>query len=467
MSSVAVVNTWRTTVFRLTVAYGAVFAVGVGVMLAVIYWKTASYMSQQMDHIVTVEMATYASAEPEDLPGLLREDLHRDTRHVNFFGLFNREGRLIAGNLLRRPAGLRVDGRPRDLPVTPADVGEGHAEQVRMAAMVLPDGMTLVVGRDEVQIAEIRHIILVVTMAAVAVILLVTFAGMALSIKPVRRLREIQQTSELIMHGDIHRRLPLAGTHDELDMLAHIVNRMLDALERLMRDLKSTTDSIAHDLKTPLTRLRTLLHRTQSQVQSEGGSVDAALVAQAIAETDALLARFRALMRIAEISSLMRREAFRPVVLSMLVRQVHDLYAPLAEERNIQFTMDVDDDHCAVTGDGGLLFEALSNLVDNAIKFTPDGGRVSLALRGCRELPGPMIVIADSGCGIPAADLPLVTQPFHRARNHAGPGTGLGLSIVDAILRLHDFQLLLESDGQGTRVFLKMWGETFPPGPAV
>ena len=255
--------------------------------------------------------------------------------------------------------------------------------------------------------------------------------------------------------------------HLELALQIGPGSLVLGVAENLMRrpGLYDFAHVVSHDLKTPLTRLRTVLHRTQAQVQSGSGPVDATLVAQAIAETDALLARFRALMRIAEISSLMRREAFRPVVLSVLMRQVHDLYAPLAEERGIAFTLEVDDDSCTVTGDGGLLFEALSNLVDNAIKFTPDGGRVNLALRGCHEMPEPMVVITDSGCGIPAADLPLVTQPFHRARNHAGPGTGLGLSIVDAILRLHDFRLVLESDERGTRVSLKMWGETFPPVP--
>lgn len=457
MSSVKLADTWHTTTFRLTLTYGALFGLSVTVLLTLIYWQTATYIGQQIDNILKVETAAYSAAPATRLPDLIAEDMQRDARHINFYGLFSATGELRAGNLLRFPINLPADGQPHGLKARALDIGPGHTDRVRMLARRLPDGTLLVIGRDETQIGEIGHILLVALAGAGMIILIVTLVGASLSRRPVRRIRDIQRVSELIMHGDIHRRLPIAGKHDELDMLAHIINRMLDALEAIMRDVKGATDSIAHDLRTPLTRLRAMLYRTQTQMHD--GPVDHLVINQAIAETDALLARFRALMRIAEISSLTRRAGFAVLDIPALLQQVQELYAPLADDQGVRLTLTMADSRDArVIGDSGLLFEALANIVDNAIKFTPAGGTVAIALR--HETQGLCIEVQDTGVGIAAKDLNIVTQPFYRGEQaHQLPGFGLGLSIVTTITRLHDFQLALSSDGRGTRVSIACWSD--------
>jgi signal transduction histidine kinase len=462
MSSVKLADTWSTTTFRLTLVYGAMFTVGVVIMLSLIYWKTAHYFAKQTDHILLVESAAYSSAPLNQLSSLISIDVQRDVRNINIYGLFSSTGKPIAGKLRQFPINLPIDGKPHELETKLVNTSAIHTQHVRLLAKELPDGSILVIGRDEFQIAEIRHIMLMALLGAASVILIVTLLGFAQSVKPVRRIRQIQQISDLIMHGDIHRRLPIAGKHDELDMLAQITNRMLDTIERLMMDVKGASDSIAHDLRTPLTRLRALLHRAQTQMQDD--PINQMIVAQSLAETDALLVRFRALMRIAEISSLTRRAGFDVVDLGPILLQAEELYAPLADEKNVAFSLNLPDQILPIVADGGLLFEAIANLLDNAIKFTPTGGTVCLQLVNGEQ--GARIEVIDNGVGIIPGDIKVVTQPFYRGEQaHQLPGIGLGLSIVTAIARLHDFRLSLSSDLQGTQAIIECWGETFTLTP--
>lgn len=460
MSSVRLADTWRTTTFRLTLIYGMMFAICVVALLCLIYWKTNRYISQQTDHILKLEIAAYSSASIEQLPQLIANDMKRDIRHINIYGLFSSTGTPLVGNLHRFPINLPVDDAPHGLDSLLEDMGAGHAQRVRMLARVLPNHNILVIGRDETQIMEIRHILLVALAESAFVVLIVTISGFVLSIRPLRRIHEIQQVSDLIMHGDIHRRLPVGEYHDELDMLAQITNRMLDALERLMLDVKGASDSIAHDLRTPLTRLRALLYRTQTQIPDD--SINHVMIEQAVAETDALLVRFRALMRISEISSLTRRSSFENLDLRPILRQAHELYAPLADDKNIYFSLSLSEHTAQIFGDGGLLFEAIVNLIDNAIKFTPPNGHIHLNLSVDDQ--GTRIDVIDSGIGIASKDIPVVTQPFYRSEQaHQIPGLGLGLSIVTAITRLHDFRLVLTSENHGTCATIECWSAPTTP----
>lgn len=457
MPSVKLADTWRTTSFRLTLTYGLLFAASVIVLLTLIYYQTAHYMGQQIDSIINVEATAYSAAPTSLLPAMISEDTQRDARHINFYGLFNADKQLIAGNVANIPKHLPIDGQVHDLTITEASVGLGHTSHIHLLAKSLPNGMTLVIGRDETQITKIGHILLVALAGALLIMLTVTAIGIILSKRPIRRLQAIQAISEHIMRGDIHQRLPIAGLRDELDLLAQTTNRMLDSLEHMMHDVKAASDNIAHDLRTPLTRLRAVLYRAQHQ--SRNGQYDEALLNQAISETDALLARFRALMRIAEISSLSRRAGFEPLDIHAMLVQVHELFAPLAEEQSVTLQLLLSPPVTTkLTGDRGLLFEAVVNLVDNAIKFTAAGGHVSISLLQC--LKGISIVIHDNGIGIASTDIQFVNQPFYRgqqAHELQLPGYGLGLNIVDAILRLHDFHLQLQSHGHGTDATIHLW----------
>jgi signal transduction histidine kinase len=237
---------------------------------------------------------------------------------------------------------------------------------------------------------------------------------------------------------------------------------MLGEIERLLVEVKGVCDSIAHDLRTPLTRLRTQLYRLQQGGGGEDG-VEATLE-RCIADVDSLLDRFRALLRISELEDLGRRSGFASVDLGGILGEVHELYAPLAEDGAIAFRRDAPRG-LVVRGDRHLLFEAFSNLVANAIKFTPSGGSVSV--RASAEPRGPRVEIADSGPGIPSGEREAVLQRFYRSecgRDFATQGYGLGLSIVSAIVRLHGFRLRIDDDASGgARITIDCWADAIAP----
>jgi signal transduction histidine kinase len=239
----------------------------------------------------------------------------------------------------------------------------------------------------------------------------------------------------------------VAGSGDDFDKLAAMVNAMLGEIERLIGDIKSAGDNIAHDLRTPLTRLRTRLEGALRR----GGEVEEhrAAMEDAIAETDQLLATFRALLRIGEVEAGARRAGFGEVDLVKLVTSAAELFEPLATERGLALTSAIEAAPM-VRGDPDLLFEAVANLLDNAVKFTPSGGSVRLSLSAEGE-----IAVADSGPGLPAELKDALFQRFNRGdRARHLPGNGLGLSLVSAVVRLHGFSLTMENTKPGCRAVI-------------
>lgn len=447
MSSVRLIDTWRTTTFRLVLLYGAMFCVGIAVLLALIYFHTRDYVTQQTDQLLKAELHSFLVTPPRDLPAALSESLQRDPRRMDIFGLFAADGRQLAGNAAEMPTELPADGTPRSL-ATVGTTDAGHAEPrtIRALAITLSGGSRLLVGREERQTEEIRQVLFMALRDALLIIGIGTAAGVWLSIVRVRRIQDIQRASQEIINGDISVRLPLKGSRDELDILAGIINSMMDEIEQRMRDIKGASDNIAHNLRTPLTRLRALLNRF---LQSHGQGENRHLIEQAVEESEALLTRFRALLRISEISGSLRREAFDHVDLKSILQGIQDIYAPLAEEKDISLSLIQPHDTVTVWGDQALLFEAIMNLVDNAIKFTAPGGRVEVKL--VEEASGSRISVIDNGPGIDPADIHLVIQPFYRSNaTRATPGSGVGLSVVNAIINLHKFRFDLSSDRHGT-----------------
>ncbi|MNZ70014.1 Alginate biosynthesis sensor protein KinB [compost metagenome] len=221
-------------------------------------------------------------------------------------------------------------------------------------------------------------------------------------------------------------------------MLAAIVNAMLDRIERLMHEVKGVCDNIAHDLRTPLTRLRAQLYRIRQHAGDDSPQADA--LEQAIGETDTLMARFRGLLRISELEDRQRRAGFVELDPHALLRELHDFYLPLAEDGEIALQLEMADQLPALHGDRELLFEALANLLGNAIKFTPAAGQVLLRARS--DATGLRIEVHDSGPGIPEDERGAVLKRFYRSeQGHRHPGFGLGLSVVAAIVDLHGFAL--------------------------
>jgi len=439
---------WRTTTFRLTVIYGGVFAVAVIVLLGLIYLSTADYMASQMDQIVLDQALQLQGVSAEALPEQIRRDLAADTRHVYYYGLFSKGGEWITGNVRTLPPDFPTDGRPRPL--------NGHGFRLGAQALVqpLPWGELLFVGYDAKTLSGVRNIIIEsLFWAGGGIIILGLAFGAALSVGPLRRLREVQAASLQVMQGDLGARLPTAGRGDEIDLLAGIANAMMDEVERLLGEVKSVGDNVAHDLRTPLTRLRVGLYRVQQD--HDGNPEHQAMLDQALVDTDALLARFKAIQRIAEIDRLARQAGFAQASLPDLVREVADLFAPVAEDAGLTLLTEIS---CTdeIFADRELLFEALVNLIRNAVKFTPAGGSVLLRLTACAE--GPRLQIIDSGPGVPEDERDAVMQRFYRGRrDRATPGSGLGLSIVAAVARLHGYRLSLSDADPGLTVTLDCW----------
>jgi signal transduction histidine kinase len=439
---------WRTTTFRLALVYGAVFSAGVVALLALIYASAAGFLTGQMDEIVIGQAHALQTTAPAALPAQVRQAETEDVRNVDYYGLYTPGGAWIAGNVRALPAGMPLTGAPRALHAPGLQPG------ARALAERLPSGEILFVGFDAKVLTGLRTILLQSLLWSGALIIMLGLSlGAALSLGPLRRLQAVQLASRPIIDGDLSARLPTSRRGDEIDMLAGIANGMMDEVERLLWAVKSVGDNVAHDLRTPLTRLRALLYRVRRETGDEARH--APMLTQALDETDALLSRFKAIQRIAEIDRRESRAGFGDVVLPALVLEIGELYEPLADDRGLVLVTEVSPAP-SIRADRELLFEALSNLVGNAVKFTPPGGEVRLRLI-CQDA-GPRLEIVDSGPGVPENEREAVLQRFYRGRQaQAAPGSGLGLSIVAAVARLHNFRLTLGDAAPGLKVTLDCW----------
>ena len=435
---------WRTTAFRLTVAFCAIFVTGIILVLGLVYGQTVSFLSKRVDHILMSEASALQQAGPNDIIPALKAV--SKTGSLSAFGLFSPAGQLVAGDRLLTPSDLPIDGVPRN--VTPR--GEGPSQ--RALAEHLPWGQVLVVRRDASQLSEVRRIVLGALVWSGALIVTIGLClAVVLSARPLRRVRAIQVASEAIAAGDLTLRLPVDGSRDELDELSRIVNVMMDEVERLMGQAQTFGEAVAHELRTPLTRLRTTLDHAAKGFEPADARRE--LLDRCVAETDTLLARFRALLRIAAVEARNRTSGISESSLSAVVEQVSDLYAPLAVAQQLGFRVDIEPGVRARV-DGELMVEAVSNLVDNALKFTPSGGAVRLAL--IATAADIVIEVRDSGVGIKRDERHLVTKRFYRSPDAAStPGHGLGLSLVAAVAELHGFELTIDDANPGTVVRLR------------
>jgi len=440
---------WHTTTFRWLCAYTALFGVFLTLLVGFIAWTASATIERDADTIMGWQLIYFDSIPDAQLPDAIYQRLEHERMHVNYYGLFTSDGKYVAGDLLAPPPHLTYTREGSTHAHTLKLRGREVSPVVRAMGEVRPSGMHLVVARDMTSVLRIRQIV-VRTLASGAVLALFAAAagGLVLGMRQIRRVREIRRVNECIARGDLDRRLPVGGD-DELDMLAHLVNHMLDEVERLMGEVKGACDGIAHDLRTALVHLHTLLARVAERESVRGDAAGAALLDRARTETGQLLERFRAMLRISEIGTLQRRGGFATVDLHELVQELADLYEPLAESRDLEWRIAAQP-VAEIHGDRALLFEAFNNLIDNAIKFAPQGGVVSVTLRPTPL--GPLFEVADNGPGIPPGERAAVLQRFYRGESvrHIS-GSGLGLSVVAAVMRVHDFTLRIDDARDLTR----------------
>jgi signal transduction histidine kinase len=437
----------RTTTFRWTLVVAGAFGLCTLLLFGFVYWQTAAYMMSESDILLSEELQVFAANTPEQRLAEIDDRLRKDPRRVKIAALFGADGHRLAGNVESLPSGLAPD-----LPINAAVVriGDGGREiqQVRLAAHPLPNGEVLVIGRNIDEITELAEIV----RRALVLSLLPAFGlavaiGTVLSLRAHNRLLEVNRRIQRIVAGDLRERLPTRGGDDPFDQLAVSVNRMLAEIEILIHEIAGVGDDIAHDLRTPLTRVRVRLERGRQHA----ATLDElrAVADKAITGLDQSLAIITALLHIAEIEHNRRLEGFSQVQLAPLVREVGDLYDPIAEDKRVTLRVDVGDEAIA-RGDRDLLFEAVANLVDNAVKFTPEGGRVDLGL--VLRDGETVIRVRDTGPGISEIEREAVTKRFYRSdKSRRTEGLGLGLSLVAAIVKLHGFRFTITA-GPGCTV---------------
>jgi|SRR5579859_1019066 len=442
----AVLSLTRLPMFRLALLYSALFAFSTLVLFAFIYWQTAVVEIQRVDGQLLHDAQFLGNLKPSDLKDTIDNRVMPDFRRVAHAGLFGPDGARIAGNLPSLPDNLKFNGTVHRVNVPAAHL------TIRAVGLPLPDGTRLVIGRNVESLDNLQTVVIhALELGLVPAVLLALGAGGLASQRTRKQLQKVHETAERIMKGDLRERLPTHGGGDDLDRLASSVNHMLDEIARLMDDMKSVGDNIAHDLRTPLTRVRARLERARESASTQ--EEWQVTVDRAIAGLDQALRLITALLRISEIEGGRRRAAFEMVALHQIASEIAELYEPIAEEKEVAFSLSLAEAPL-IAGDRDLLSELISNLVDNALKFTPAGGRVRLSLE---TGPGGLILaVTDTGPGIPPELHEAVFQRFFRSdASRSIEGYGLGLSLVDAIAKLHGFTLEIGDNNPGCVFILR------------
>ena len=430
---------FRSTSLRLAALYTTAFVVAVATLGAVTLLTTRTALTRQFNARITYESAALAQEfRTEGLNGVIQAVQERDrTPGVLDYGLEGPGGRAIAGRL----AGNRVAPGWSDFTVNgPTDQGQS----IRVYATNLSGGYRLLVGGDDQSIEAVDRLLAKrFVLAVVGVVLLGLIGGYALARGMGRRIAAITDAAEAIIDGDLSHRVPVRGAGDDLDHLAMTFNRMLDRIQGLMDSLKQVSSDIAHDLRTPLTRLRT---RIETQVATAGETAEPGLEA-ALGDLDAILETFAALVRIAQIEGGARRAGFRPTDLSVIGRTVVEAFAPSAEEAGATLRLE---SHrpVVVEGDAELVTQMIVNLVENSLRHAGVGANVRVVLKV--DDAGPVLSVVDDGPGIPESERDRVLDRFHRLeRSRSTPGSGLGLALAAAVAKLHNADISLHDAGPG------------------
>jgi signal transduction histidine kinase len=423
----------RTHAFRLAALYFLVFAASVLGLLLFVYWTTANFVERQTEATLDAEIVGLAEQYAQrGLSGLIQIVAARsagDRGDAMIYLVTDPDGRPLAGNTAAWPPGAPT-----------------HS-----AALSFALERRLLVGRDISDAAafrgEVRSTLIWAGLIALCVGLV---GGTLMSRKLLHRVEQVNRTSERVMAGNLSDRVPLYGTGDEFDQLSANLNRMLEQIERLMTGMREITDDVAHDLKTPLSRLRTRLERALADKSTDSSQSEA--IRAAIDEADRLLSTFNALLSIAELESGAGGSKTEPVDLSEIAYAAAELYEPVAEESGFKLSVTTQAG-LKIRGNRHLLSQALANLLDNALKYAGAG---EIDIRVFAQSGLAIVEVADRGPGIPPADREAVLDRFVRLEpSRTTPGNGLGLSLVRAITRRHGGAVVLEDNWPGLRVRLE------------
>jgi signal transduction histidine kinase len=454
---------FRTSTFRLAALYLFVFLLSAGAILGYVFWSTIGLMERQSEETIRAEVQAlgdqYRLRGLSGVVDIINRRIADETGTI--YLLVNAENERLTGNLAALPERGLGDGVWVDFPVSKGKAPTQIRHTARAFHVNLSGGYELLVARD---VEELRAFRSVIQNALLWGLGLATALGLGggflLSRNFLRRVDAITEASRGIMEGDLSQRMPVAGSGDELDRLSDSLNEMLAQIERLMAGMKEVSSNVAHDLRTPLTRLRA---RAEAALRTASPDDHRAALQQTIVESDKLLQTFAALLSIAKAEAGQSREGLQAIDVADVLRDVAELYEPLIEESGGSMTVGALPS-LTVRGDRQLLAQAASNLIDNAMKYgaSSNGGGVHVSLHMTSEADKAVISISDAGSGIDAANRDRVLERFVRLdESRSKPGNGLGLSLVASVMKLHGGSLALgdASPGLKATLTLPLWTE--------
>lgn len=438
-----------TATFRLAVFYAVLCAVGAMVLVAFFDLTISQYATSVLKNDVTSELQLLLKTAPGSEAGAIGRLVAERERVLGaqefLYLVISPDGRVLTGNL---PSSAARPGWAKVEIAAPADTREfdGERAEVRTLGARLPRGGMVVVGRSTYPFHELRESMVNATITAGALVSLISAAvAFLIGRQFLSRIESVNAAAARIMEGRLGERLPAIGMGEEFDRLAANLNRMLDRMQSLMEGLRQISSDIAHDLRTPLTRLRRRLEA--ALVEEDANPGRDALVTEALGQVDEILATFGALLRIAQVEGGTGREAFRPVDLSDLMERVRQVYEPVAEDDGKQLTAEIVPD-VTVSGDEELLTQLISNLVENAFTHTPTCGSIALRVHAVDSRA--VLDVADCGPGVPPDERDKILRRFYRLdRSRSTPGAGLGLAMVQAIAQLHAGEVELMDNEPG------------------
>jgi hypothetical protein len=457
---------FRTTTFKLTLVYLTVFALFAAFLLGYFALNTRRLITEQITDTVNAEIT--GLSEQYRLGGIRRLVIVVDARArrpgSSLYLVTTFTGEALAGNVTAlQPGILDTPGWTETVyhRIDETESSEHPDHHALVRVFQLPGGFRLLVGRDLDERERLYHIVLSAGRWSVAIVLVLGLAGgLFVTRRVLRRVDAMTETTRTIMAGDLGGRLPVAGTGDELDRLAENLNAMLERIEALMYGLKEVSDNIAHDLKTPLTRLRNRTEEALRTAKSEGEYRTA--LEGTIEDSEGLIRTFNALLMIARAESGQARDDMSEFDAAEIAHDIGELYEPLAEEKGITLKVEADAP-APVRANRELVSQALANLVDNAIKYTEpfapaeNGATPQIVVRALNEDDRILLTVADSGPGIPVAERGRVVERFVRLeQSRSKPGSGLGLSLASAVARLHGGELTLADNEPGLKSIIAL-----------
>lgn len=449
----------RTTAFKLIAAYLLAFAIFAASVIAYLGWHTQRLVIGQATE--AIENEARIIDEQYRLGGINRlvNIINRRSRApgAGLYLLTTFTGETLAGNVLNLPLNIIDTPGWKEIDYVRSEDSSGHPSRALVKVLFLPGEFRALVGRDVVEREELRQIIIRPALWGLVVLVVLGVAGgLFVTRRVLKRIDQMTATSESIMAGNLSGRLAVHGSDDEFDRLALSLNAMLERIEALMAGLKEVSDNIAHDLKTPLTRLR---NRAEDALRTASGDEEwRTATEQTIEESDGLIRTFDALLMIARAEAGQARDKMVDFDLADSVTAVAELYEPVADEQGIDLVVEAPEP-LMVRGVRELFGQALSNLIDNAIKYSaPElGERRTVRVSAERRDGSACLVVADQGPGVPEADRKRVLERFVRLEvSRTRPGSGLGLSLAAAVVHLHGGTIALEDNEPGLRVVIRL-----------